>query len=60
YLPNQQVGPKQTLSLTDPPLCLHAWRITFTHPLSGERVHFEAPLPNWAKDFAAVDNTVAH
>ncbi|MBI2479708.1 MAG: pseudouridine synthase, partial [Planctomycetia bacterium] len=48
YLPSHQVGPKQTLSLADPPLCLHAWRITFTHPLAGGRVHFEAPLPAWA------------
>lgn len=48
YLPNRQVGPKQTLSLADRPLCLHAWRIAFTHPLTGERVSFEAPLPDWA------------
>jgi RluA family pseudouridine synthase len=48
YLPNQQVGPKQTLALADPPLCLHAWRIAFAHPLNGERVSFEAPLPAWA------------
>lgn len=48
YLPNQQIGPKQTLSLTEPPLCLHAWYIAFTHPLTGERVNFEAPLPAWA------------
>ncbi len=26
-------------------LMLHAWRITFDHPVSGERVHFEAPIP---------------
>jgi len=24
---------------------LHAWRIGFTHPVSGQRVHFEAPPP---------------
>lgn len=47
YLPDNQVGPKQTLSLTDPPLCLHAKRIAFTHPLSGDRVSFEAPAPDW-------------
>jgi RluA family pseudouridine synthase len=51
YLPNHQVGPKQTLSLADPPLCLHAWRITFTHPLTGERVSFGARLPDWAMEF---------
>jgi 23S rRNA pseudouridine1911/1915/1917 synthase len=24
---------------------LHAWRIAFTHPITGERMSFEAPLP---------------
>jgi len=24
---------------------LHAWRLEFTHPLSGQRVELEAPLP---------------
>jgi RluA family pseudouridine synthase len=38
----------QTLDPSDPPLCLHAWRISFDHPDSGERVHFEAPPPAWA------------
>ena len=28
-----------------PRLCLHARRISFAHPLTGERVAFEAPLP---------------
>ena len=51
YLRDAQVGPKQTLSLADPPLCLHAWRIAFTHPLSGERTSFEAPPPAWAAGF---------
>lgn len=26
-------------------LMLHAWRITFDHPVTGERLHFEAPIP---------------
>ncbi|NJR43198.1 MAG: RluA family pseudouridine synthase [Akkermansiaceae bacterium] len=26
-------------------LMLHAWRLTFDHPISNERVHFEAPIP---------------
>lgn len=33
--------------------CLHAARLTFTHPASGERVTVEAPLPDW---FTAVLN----
>lgn len=31
--------------------CLHAARLTFTHPATGERVTVEAPLPDW---FSAV------
>ncbi len=48
YLPDNKVGEKQTLLPGDAPLCLHALRICFTHPLSGERVRFEAPKPEWA------------
>jgi len=28
-----------------PRLMLHAWRVRFTHPISGERMEFVAPLP---------------
>jgi hypothetical protein len=24
---------------------LHAWRLTLDHPVTGERLHFEAPIP---------------
>ena len=48
YLPAGQVGDQQTLALTDSPLCLHAWRIGFTHPTTGEPAVFEAPWPSWA------------
>ncbi len=27
--------------------CLHAARLTFTHPATGERMEVEAPLPEW-------------
>ena len=27
--------------------CLHAARLSFTHPISGERMTVEAPLPDW-------------
>lgn len=27
-------------------LMLHAWQLTFDHPLTRERLHFEAPIPN--------------
>lgn len=28
---------------------LHAWRLQFTHPVSGEEMSFEAPLPDYFK-----------
>lgn len=28
-----------------PAQALHAWRLAFTHPVTGERMQFEAPLP---------------
>ena len=48
YLPDGQTGQTPTVSLTDPPLCLHAWKIAFHHPLHGEWVSFEAKPPEWS------------
>ncbi len=48
YLPGGEIGDTQTLSVDDPPLCLHAWKISFTHPLTKERAGFEAEKPGWA------------
>jgi RluA family pseudouridine synthase len=48
YLPNRQLGETQTHALTDPPLCLHAGSLAFTHPLTRERMTFQAALPDWA------------
>ncbi len=45
YLRDGQRGDTQTLALDQPPMCLHARRITFTHPLSGERVSFGTEAP---------------
>ncbi len=42
YLRNQQLGPSQTLSLTDQQLCLQATAIEFSHPLSGAYSRHEA------------------
>ena len=39
-------GP-QTLDPSSPPLCLHAWKLTLRHPLSGQTMTFEAPPPAW-------------
>lgn len=49
YLFNQQLGETQTHAIGDPPLCLHAQRITFDHPLTAERTTFECTAPSWAQ-----------
>jgi hypothetical protein len=36
------------------PLCLHAQRLTFTHPTTKERVTFEDELPSWAASEATL------
>ena len=41
--------PRLTKNIGEPPLCLHAWQIEFSHPANGERVSFTAPPPDWAK-----------
>lgn len=48
YLPGNALGHRQTLAPGDPPLCLHAWRLTFRHPLTKEAMTFEAPAPFWS------------
>ncbi|MFO0913610.1 MAG: pseudouridine synthase [Pirellulales bacterium] len=52
YLPGQQLGDSQTLSLLDPPLQLHAWKLAFTHPQHGRPVEFTSPAPDWAQSVA--------
>ena len=49
YLAGGQTGLTPTVSMEDPPLCLHAWKIGFRHPLSGEWVRFEAEPPAWVE-----------
>ena len=48
YLPDRKRGDTQTLSVEDPPMCLHAWRLAFRHPVTGARVEFGTELPEWA------------
>lgn len=48
YRAYRQPGEPQTLAPNDPPLCLHAWRLSFAHPLTAERVAFEARKPEWS------------
>lgn len=49
YLRGGEIGASQTRKLDEPPLCLHAWRIEFEHPVRRERVSFEAPPPAWVQ-----------
>ena len=60
YLPDQQLGTAQALSVTDPPLCLHASKIEFVHPLTEQRLGFEAPMPAWQKWDAAISPGAEH
>ena len=53
YLPGHALGNRQTLSLGEPPLCLHAWKLTFRHPLTKKVTTFEAPPPNWSFELLA-------
>jgi UPF0176 protein len=48
YLPDQQTGDTQTLDPQAPPLQLHAWKLSFRHPLSGEMMKMETDRPDWA------------
>ncbi len=58
YLPQGRQGKTQTLDPAQEPLQLHAWQIELTHPCSGERQLFEAPLPSWANSQLGEDVTV--
>jgi UPF0176 protein len=55
YLANGQVGKTQTHATFDPPLCLHAHRIAFDHPLTAERSTYECDAPSWAQ-FDSIPN----
>jgi UPF0176 protein len=45
YLPDQRQSARQTLTLDDPPMHLHSWKIRLDHPLTGESFVFECPMP---------------
>lgn len=49
YLSGQKLGATQTLHVDAPPLCLHAWRVKFVHPLTKQPVEFTAAPPAWAE-----------
>jgi UPF0176 protein len=54
YAAKEKVHPRQSLHVNDPPMCLHAWKITVQHPRSLERVTYEAPCPDWARSATAI------
>ncbi|PQO38319.1 sulfurtransferase [Blastopirellula marina] len=49
YQPDGVMQEKQTLGIDEPPMCLHAWEVTFRHPQTAEMVTFQAPPPAWAE-----------
>ncbi len=49
YVADKQLGERQTLGIADPPLCLHSWKISFSHPLTKGRISFACALPRWAE-----------
>jgi UPF0176 protein len=48
YLADGGLGETQTLAVDAPPLELHAWKLSFTHPRTGAPLRFEADPPEWA------------
>ncbi len=49
YLPNGQWGDRQTLTVNDPPMCLHAWKLTFNDPETNQERSYESNRPAWAE-----------
>ena len=49
YLAEQQLGTQQTIGADDPPMCLHAWRLTFKPPTGDTPVTHETDRPAWAE-----------
>ncbi|MGY8769279.1 MAG: sulfurtransferase [Pirellulales bacterium] len=47
YLADGTQNASQTSAIDDPVMCLHAYQITFDHPVNGKRISFEAELPDW-------------
>ncbi len=54
YLSGGALGETMTLAVGAPPLRLHALRLEFLHPKSGQPVGFESPRPEWATEPACL------
>lgn len=52
YLAAQQLGTRQTIAPSDPPMCLHARQLSFARPADGVVVTYETALPQWAASLA--------
>ncbi len=50
YLIGNVLGESQTLDVDAAPLCLHAWELTFTHPVQNQTMTFTAEPPRWTKE----------
>jgi len=50
YRRHQVSSPHQVMSVEDPAMCLHAHRLTFSHPETGAVVTYETLSPDWAND----------
>ena len=55
YLRGGQLDEVHTLAVEAPPLCLHAHRITFTHPKTKVRTTFTSPAPAGLIGDAVID-----
>ena len=51
YLPQKELGVNQTNSLAAAPMQLHASRISFDHPDTGETLCFQSSPPEWLASF---------
>lgn len=56
YLANGATAKRQTLGMDEPPMCLHAWKITLRHPTTKQQTTYDAPLPCWAEQAMAEAN----
>jgi 23S rRNA-/tRNA-specific pseudouridylate synthase len=48
YVSGGKITKQQALDVDDPPMCLHALRVSFIHPATEAPVTYEAPAPDWA------------
>ena len=47
YLSRGERGDQQTLNVSDTPMCLHAWQVTLSHPITARRETYQSPPPDW-------------